>query len=475
MKFLDKQLFLNQSQDNDYMEINIKDILYIVTKRFWVVLIFMLIAAVAARQYAIYSYSPTYTTTTSLLVNYSSEVNATTSAESYADDIDLSRDFVDSYAAIIDSNRVMELAVQKLGMDISASDLNGYVSVSTDKNAGLLYLKVTNSDPQTALDISNAVIEVAPQILTEYISLGSIKVLDPAEFPEVAARPSTTKNIIIGALLGFVVGVALLVLLMLMKPTIMRTHDIKSRIGLKVLGSIPHIKKSRWRGKKKVPQITKPKITSNFYEAIKSLRTNVLYLSEKKDIHAILISGAAENEGKTTTAVNLALSLSSQYKVLIIDADLHKPSIARELRTSVKNNVSLKFLLDYPERYQNYVKVSPQTELSVLTFKKINEEEDIFKVAQLKELLRIIKEDYDYIIIDSPPSQYADATIIAQAVDAVVLAVRQNHTPVDVIIQSQTDFVMVQAEILGAILTDAHYIRFDSVSKYKYYHSRYRK
>lgn len=476
VKYLNKQLFMTQMPEKGVSNINIKDVLYIIFKRWWIILFCMILGALAAYGYTMYSYIPSYTVTTSLLVSSSNRTSSPvpTSVSSGISDITLAQKLVDTYAAVLKSNRVLEAAAKDTGENITAATIASNINITTDDNAGLIYLTVSYKDPAVAIKISNSITKVAPAIIDELVSIGTIKVLDAASNSVHTVAPEKLKNSILGALVGLVFGVVLLVIRILLKPTVLRIDDIKYKTGISVLGSIPHVKKSKWRGKEKVPQINKPKITSNFYESIKALRTNILYMCEQKNHHVLLISGATENEGKTTTAINLALSLASQYKVLLIDADLHKPSIAKELHTDKSNNVSLKFLLDYPDRYMNYVEIEPNSGLGVLTFKKTNGASDFLNVAQLKNLINKMRDDYDYIIIDSSPSQYnADATIISQAVDSVVLVIRQNHTPVDVIVQSQTDFIMVQVEILGSILSDARYIRFDSAGKYRYYQSRY--
>lgn len=468
---MEKQLFTNQMPDYGYTDINVKDILYIVFKRWWIILIFMILSSSIAYGLSIYTYKPIYYSTTSLIVGSSKTNSASPSANLTAADINLSRELVSTYAAVIKSNRVMTATAEKLDNNINPELLASYVSVSTNEDAGLLFITVYNPDPQMVVKISNAIVEVSPKILSELVSAGTIRVIDDAKLPLSPIPPEKLKMTLIGALLGLLLGVAFLILKIIIRPTILNTDDIKTKVGLSALGSLPHEKKLKWhlKNKESIPKITNPKISNSFYESIKSMRTNILYLCKQKNFKTLLVSGATENEGKTTVSVNLALSLSSHYKVLLIDADLHRPSIAKEMHTN-KADISIKFLLDYPDRYKNYINIDPDSGLSLLTFKKVKEASDVLILEQLKTLIKKMEEDYDFIIIDSSPSQYnADANIIAQAVDSMVLVIRQNQTPLAVINQAKNDLIMVRADILGAVLSDASYIRLDTASRYRYY------
>lgn len=468
---MEKQLFTNQMPDYGYSNINIKDILYIVFKRWWIVLIFMILSACAAFGFTIYTYTPVYSSTTSLLVSSSKINSASPSTNLTAGDINLSRELVSTYAAVIKSNRVMAAAVEKLELNITPEILASHVRISTNEDAGLLFITVYYSDPKMVVKISDAIVEVSPKILSEIVSAGSIRVIDAATLPLSPIPPEKIKMTLLGALLGLMLGIAFLILKIIIRPTIFHTDDIKTKSGLSVLGSLPHEKKLKWNlvRKESIPKITNSKISNSFYESIKSMRTNILYLCKQKNIKTLLVTGATENEGKTTVSVNLALSLSSHHKVMLIDADLHRPSIAKEMH-STKADISIKFLLDYPDRYKNYINIDPDSGLSLLTFKKVKEASDVLILDQLKTLIKKMEEDYDFIIIDSSPSQYnADANIIAQAVDSIVLVIRQNQTPLAVINQAKNDLLMVRADILGAVLSDASYIRLDTASRYRYY------
>jgi len=314
---------------------------------------------------------------------------------------------------------------------------------------------------------------VAPDIISETVAVGSVKVLDGASLPKYPIPPATMRNAALGLLMGFVFGTVFILAWKWARPTVIQAIDIRSKLELPVVGSMPHIKNRAWGKKRKVPLIVDSNVNINFYEAIKSFRTNILHLSEKENFQTILIAGAASSEGKTTSAVNLALSLCSQYKVLLVDADMHKPNIMRALNIQTNNNVPLNLLLKNPERARDFISVEPLSGLSVLTFKEAEMTSDLLGITQFKALIDLLRDDYDFVIIDSPPARtHADATIMSQCVDAVILTIRQDHAPIEVIEQTQNNFAMIQAKVIGCVFTDVHYIRVDSAERYRSYHRK---
>ncbi|MPN00430.1 putative tyrosine-protein kinase YveL [bioreactor metagenome] len=181
-----------------------------------------------------------------------------------------------------------------------------------------------------------------------------------------------------------------------------------------------------------------------------------------------------ENDGKTTNAINLALSLCPQYKVLLIDADILNPNVLRELQLNINAGILLKNLIDFPDSYSNHIATEPNTGLSVLSLRgspnSPKRSSDLFGTPQFKSLLDRIKQDYDYVIIDTPPAKMlADASILSQYVDGVILSVRQGHAPIDLVVQTRDDFLLVQSQIIGCIFSDVKHISLDSSDRYRYY------
>lgn len=474
---MEQQGFNFQASDMDYASMDIKIIFNILLRRWRIIVIFIVVFTAASFAYTMYTYIPIYSTTTSMVVN-SKQTKVINQDVVYVNDIYLSRQLVDTYAVIFTSNRVIDYVISDLNLNLSSEYIRNCISITSDKNAGILYLTVKNQNPQMALNVANSIMDIAPDVISETVEVGSVKILDRAVLPQYPIQPNTVRNCALGFLVGLALGVALILVKKFFKPTILYAGEIRTKLDLTVLGSIPHVKQNKRYKKKKIPLIIQPHINLNFYEAIKSLRTNVLHIAEKQHIRTILVAGSVENDAKTTSAVNLALSLSPQYNVLLIDADMRKPSVSPALHITSNTGVPLRVLMDDFENYTKYIAVETKTKLSVLSFHADKEAyakaSDLFLSSQFKVLFEKMKKDFDYIVMDSPPAQFlADTSIIAQLVDGVILSVRQDFTPIDVIAQTRGDLLMVQAKIMGCIFSDVRYNNLEYNSRYRYhYYSR---
>lgn len=208
-------------------------------------------------------------------------------------------------------------------------------------------------------------------------------------------------------------------------------------------------------------------------EAYKAMRTNLMFmLSNKKKVVAFTSSMA--NEGKTTTCLNLGIAFAQTgKKVLIIDMDMRKPRIHRYFEIPSSPGLS--------DRLGNFTQEIPisKTEyenLSVLPVGTIPPSPpELLMTSDLGEIIEGLRNEYDYIFIDTPPIHVVtDIAIIADKLDGIVFVVRENSVNIEVVKQSIENLQRVDAKLLGFILNDSE---GDSIfNQYKYrrkYKSRY--
>lgn len=218
--------------------------------------------------------------------------------------------------------------------------------------------------------------------------------------------------------------------------------------------NIPFLKK-----KKKISTYVKSEIlTENspfiINEAYKSMRTNLMFmLSGNKKVIAFTSSTA--NEGKTTTCLNTAVAFAQTgHKVLVIDVDMRKPRVHRYFEIPSSPGFSDKlggFIKELPISKTEY------ENLWVLPVGTIPPSPpELLMTAIFDELLSQIRDEYDYIFIDTPPIHVVtDLAIIASKLDGVVFVVRENTVALEVVKQSIDSLERVGAKILGFILNDS--------------------
>lgn len=214
------------------------------------------------------------------------------------------------------------------------------------------------------------------------------------------------------------------------------------------------------------------RITFAIVESYKNTRTNVINLMEKKNAKTLAISSPNAAEGKSTTALNVAITISQlEKRVLIIDCDVHKPTIHKKLK--IENNVGILDVIlekatleEAIHKHNNFLDVITCNTIPVKSTELLN-------TIKFDEILKQLSEEYDYIIIDTPPiNPVSDALVIAQKVDAIVLVIRAANTTHDAYKKAVKALDVLGVKVDGVIINGADprpkgYYK----SKYSYYKS----
>lgn len=212
------------------------------------------------------------------------------------------------------------------------------------------------------------------------------------------------------------------------------------------------------------------KVTFSIVESYKNIRTNILALMAKNDSKIVAISSPNAAEGKSTTALNIAITVSQlEKKVLIIDADTHRPTIHKKLK--IENNFGLLNLLTEKNELDKAV-YHHNDYLDVLTC-GINaaKPSELLNSAKFSELLDEVREKYDFVIVDTPPiNPVSDALVVAQKVDSIVLIVRAFNTTHDAFKKCLKSLNVLDLKVDGVIINGSDprpkgYYK----SKYSYY------
>lgn len=188
-------------------------------------------------------------------------------------------------------------------------------------------------------------------------------------------------------------------------------------------------------------------------EAYRMLRTNIQYSSFDKKIKSILVTSATPSEGKSTTSGNLALTFDQEGKrVLLVDCDLRKPVLHKNF--SISNQIGLSdYIAGQVELAQCIVEYKENLHL-IPSGKIPPNPSEMLSSQKMKEFVKEISEEYDVVIIDSPPViAVTDAQIISTYVDGVVLVVASGKVDKDAVLKAKEKFTQVKAHMLGAVLT----------------------
>ena len=292
---------------------------------------------------------------------------------------------------------------------------------------------------------------------------------------EPVSDNSHVRNLMMGGIGGGVFIVAVLLLLAYFSDTIKTPAEITTRIDCRMLARLPKEHKRRgirfWKKNREALLITSLKTSFRYKEAVKKLRSRIEESSRKHGYQTIMVTSVMENEGKSSIAANLAISLAKGgHHVLMIDADIRKPSLDRILNMDTEH--SLNAALSGKD-WKKEVMHSERFHMDVLcSTQDLENAEKLLSSEQMEKLFEEAKQSYEFVIVDtSPAAGLSDPLIISEHCDASLLVIRQNLAGARRINDTIDRLVTVRNNLIGCIYNGAV---FDPLSEQKAYGYRYR-
>ena len=476
---------MEEERSNSGLEINFAVILHNfinAAKRLaWIGLILAL--AVGAFQYyrVDSSYSPVYSSSVVFSVQASYASTTDIGTRSNWLDNSAAASLSQTFPYIIRSENTRMLLELELGRSVPSNSITATATADT----GLFTMTATANTPQDAFDIMNAAITIYPQAASSILGDTQIHIINiPLEPP---TTPDNANNALSSALtyaaITFVVCVLVIFLLSLTRKTVHAAEDLRKLVNLKCLAYIPAVKlKKRTKKANLTLTITNPRVNSAFNEAIRNLRVRLQKILKEKDAKVLLVTSTLPNEGKTTVSVNLALSLASEGKrVILIDGDLRKQSLKASIGLSDPSDGLVEILSGTTKNFR-LLNVPNSTLLLLSGDETTDQPQPLLDTPRMQQVLDLLRERLDYIIIDTPPAGIlSDAATIAKYADATLYIVRQDLANTAQILNSIQTLSANDVELIGCVLnqTQAGTTRYGYGSKYhsgygyKYYAGSY--
>lgn len=220
----------------------------------------------------------------------------------------------------------------------------------------------------------------------------------------------------------------------------------------------------KYSGKAKYDGVQNRKFTilndnSKFYisDAYKTLRTNILFSTGESTRKIYAVTSTVPGEGKTTTAINIAVSFAqTEKKVVIIDSDLRRPKLHKYF--DLENKVGLSNVLSgiYDGESKDYIQKTNIDNLDVISSGHIPPNPiDLLASDKMQELLKTLEETYDFIILNTPPvNLVSDALVLSKNVTGYILVVRSNYTEYQALDDAMSNFELAKIKLLGVVLND---------------------
>ena len=419
--------------------------------------------------------TPEYQASALFYVNNSSISFSDASLSITSGDLSTSKTLVNSYIVILKSRATLMDVIDYADSNRSYEKLRSMISADDVDGTEVFRVTVTSTDPKEAETLANAIAHVIPNRIASIIEGSSAKVVDFAVLPKSPSYPNNMQNMFLGLVVGFALSAGFVILVEIFDITIKDEEDLMQCCKYPILATVPNMNRlmkrgygysSRKRTNKKSSSDNGAEKTRNIVgsdigfaasEAYKLLRTKLQYsFADEKTCRVFAVSSAMSGEGKSVSSVNLACSLAQlDKKVLLIDCDMRRPTLADKLSMSKYPGMS--------EHLTGFINLEDVIQTSDINGKDITFDVitagtrppnpvELMNSTKMTSSLNMLRMRYDYIILDMPPiGDVSDALISAKLADGVLLVVRQDHGSKVTLQEAVQQFEFVNAKILGIL------------------------
>lgn len=378
-----------------------------------------------------------------------------------------------SYVQLLMGRTLAQRTIDKLGLQLSAPQLQEHVTATTKPNTVLIDVQVLDSSPVRARDIANTLSEEFVAMVRELETPedgarpdSRVVIEQRASIPEVPVVPNTLQNMAIGLGLGVMVGIGIAILRDFLDNTVKDQNILESITGSAVVGTIPLDKDRRRQA-----AISFESDNTPIAEAFRKLRTNLQFLAVDNPPRVIVLTSSVPSEGKSTTAINVALALAEAgHRVVIVDGDMRRPSLHKYL--DLIGSVGFSTVLSGGVTLDEALQKTRFQGLTVLAAGAVPPNpSELLGSQAARKMLTELRERFDYVIVDSTPLlAVTDAAILAAGADGVLIMVRFGRTTRDQLAHAVGNLESVGAPVLGSVFTLVP-MRGGSAYNYSYYGS----
>jgi capsular exopolysaccharide synthesis family protein len=458
---VDAHTFTKESDEKAACPVTLTQYLRVLRHQWFVVVLLAILGLGAAAAYT-YRQTPMYSAQIQLFV--STRAQETDDISQISQGSTFTQQRVKSYADLVTSPLITQAVVQQLRLPYTPAQVGGEISASSPLDTVLLDISVSDSDPNRAAAIANAIGVQFPQLISsletqtqtsqtssgETLSPVTVKVTRDAVPPGAPDSPRIPLNIALGLLVGLGLGIAAAVLRDQLNTTVSGVGDIEKLTGAIPLGVVPYD-----AGASKQPLVTADQFGGRA-EAFRTLRTNLQFADVDDPPRVITITSALPAEGKTTTACNIALTLAqSGARVVLVEGDLRKPSVGKYL--GISNAAGLTNVLAGQHDLRDVLVGYDRDTLTVLPSGPTPPNpSELLGSQQMQQLLSNLAEHYDVVIIDAPPLlPVTDAAVLAAEADGAIIVVRHGKSRREEVERALQALNSVNSKVLGSVLNFA--------------------
>lgn len=452
------------SQGDHVLEL--QDYLAILRKR-WIAILLITALAVVGAGVVTYLTTPLYESRAQVYVS------VRTSSESTSDLLqgsNFTQRQIKSYVDLTGSPRVLQPVIEELGLDETADQLAGAINANTPLDTSLINITASDPDAQRAADIANATAESLAVQVTELerpesgespVQVSTVRVATPSSSP---ASPNTQLNLALGLLVGLALGVGYAVLREVLDTRVRTANDIARVTEAAVVGTVAFDAEAS-----KHPLIVQTDPHSQRAEAFRRLRTNLQFLGVDSRPRLIVVTSSLPDEGKSTTAINLAITLADAgARVALVDADLRDPSVSRYM--GLEGAVGLTTVLIGRAELADVLQPWGEGTLDVLPAGQVPPNpSELLGSGAMSQVLDALTRAYDTVVLDSAPLlPVTDGAVLARLAGGAVVVARAGEVTRTQLGDAIASLESVGTPVHGIVLNAVAQKSGDSYSYYRY-------
>lgn len=362
---------------------------------------------------------------------------------------------VQSYAALASKPVVLQPVIDELGLEQTPYQLSGSVSVSAPLDTVVIDISVVQHDPKQAQAIATGITGSLADAVTQLSPKGDdgkaavrTAVIAPAQVPNAPFAPNARLYGIVGAIIGALVGVVYALVRRLINGRVASAEDIADVVDVPVMGEIIGARRNATAARSLIDDPD-----GQVAESFRSLAANLRFANVDGAITVLLISSSQPGEGKSTVAIGLALAIAeSGQRVLLVDADLRRPTLAKiaQLESAVGITTVLLGDVDLADAVQPWGRAG----LDVLASGALPPNPgQLLASGHLRSVIEDARGAYDLVIVDSPPVlAVSDALWLAGLSDGVLVTARAGKSTRRKLSQTISSLGASHAPVVGVAL-----------------------
>jgi len=449
-------------------EIDLSRLFKVIKKHWLACVIAALLSAVAAYLVTSFVVEPRYNSSRALYVNSNSSSTSATLSE-----LNASQKLANTYIVILKNGTIYEDLSIDMDGKYTADQLKRMISLTTVDDTEVIRITATSTDPYEAAEICQKFSELAPTALEQVVLGGKAEAFGEPSVSTSPSYPNKPMAVMVAAFGGAFAVACFFIVISLLDTKVRDASSITDRYDFSLIGVVPDqdaayeqvggfIRKGSSKGtptvsvnaSAKINPILSDKTPFSVLEAYNKICANVRFMISNEKSRVVIVTSSIPGEFKSTTSSNLAISLAQGgARVLLIDADLRKPTLHNCIRTPNECGFSniLAGFCDVDDAI--FEEIKPNLDFIPAGLLPPNPV-TLLGSEHARKLVTQLGQEYDYVVIDSPPlNLVSDATLMSQYATGVLMVIRQGKTTYPSVDLAVNSLKLANANLIGGILT----------------------